>query len=112
MKFWHPLLGFIITKVIAILNDNLLFPSNAWGVIYDLTSFFYAVFLFMFIYAVIRNIIRAIKAQASKKTSSHTNAANTKPERTAVGVRDTGAGSSADYERWRAEQLHNQGKEP
>lgn len=66
LKIWHPLAGIIILQIVGILSNNLIPFTTAWDILNELASILLGVFLLMFIYLLIRNLIRAIKGKKDR----------------------------------------------
>lgn len=63
LKFWHLIVGYIVISGIALLNEHFLCETGAWPFIDDLLEQASIIAIILFIYIIIRNIIRAIKSQ-------------------------------------------------
>ena len=69
LRFWHPIVGVIALSIIEVIIDNLIFGETAWFLIHDLLSIAGFICILLFIYIIIRNIIRAIKGLIARRSS-------------------------------------------
>ena len=74
LRLWHPIAGFLFTKILEILNNNLFIQTQIWFLIYELTDWLSGICVLLLLYIIVRNIIRAIKSRTgyqSPETSTY-----------------------------------------
>lgn len=72
LKLWHPIAGLVLAEILEILNDNVLFQTGIWFLIYELINVFRSILLLLIIYILIRNIVRAIKGLITRRNYEDT----------------------------------------
>ncbi|WP_295763444.1 hypothetical protein [uncultured Oscillibacter sp.] len=72
LKFWHPIIGFIIIGAIDTLNWGLNLPVSTKFLIADLIDWASGICLLLLLYIIVRNIIRAVKGLIARRSSEET----------------------------------------
>ena len=67
LKFWHTIAGFIILGAIETVTWHL--PSTTKFLILDLIEWASTIWLLLFFYIIIRNIVRAVKGLIARRSS-------------------------------------------
>ena len=71
VKIWHPIIGFIVTLIMDIINDTYLFhfPVPAWEILDVIIPILYVIWIILLGYVIIYNTFRFYKEQTAQQSA-------------------------------------------